>query len=469
MRDFFTIRRRPWCRQAVTVLALFVAPLIVAAKPGELVEAGDIRSKAAFYSVVFYYTPKPTAAPRETAKELLKEMLPGIPLVETGDSEAKPPFVGYEEEKAPLENFPVPDADYFKHCGRGLTAEDIKAIQATTVATRLVFLNPKENVWKHSRPFTELVHRYAEQTGAFIWDSATRECFSRDAWKKKRLSEWTADTIPDISSQTTIHLYRADEESGYLRAITLGMEKFALPDMIVERLAASDNRPAGNLINLVCQLVAENPVIKDPAKQVFSIDSLRSASQRKEIKSDLLEGAKGTATLSLLTGKASEGDPDNSLIEISFANGAGKDEDERRQSILSALWGTKDSITGVKHSEEIEAASKKARIQLATLRPAFLKGLPPGERLMVKAPFPRDDEGNEWMWVEVLKWPGEKKLEGLLQNDPFYIKKLKAGARVTVNYDDLFDYIHYKADGSADGNETGPLIEKQQGPTTEKE
>jgi uncharacterized protein YegJ (DUF2314 family) len=439
------------------------------AKPGEPVKSGDLRSPAGFYSVVFYYTPKPAQDPLRTASDLMKELLPEVMFVETGDGTTNPPFVSYEQETAPLENYPVPDAGYFKYAGRGMSPGDIKAIQGTAVATQLVFIAKKDDIWKHSRPFTELVHSYAERTGAFIWDSATRECFSREVWKKKRLDDWKPEMLPDIASHTTIHLYRADEEGGYLRAITLGMEKFALPDVVIEKLGASDNRPAGNLINLVCQLMAENPEIKDASRHEFRIDSLKSASQREKTQSTLLDGARGAAVLALIDGIKAEGDPDNRLVEISFANGAGDNEDERRKSILSTLWGAKDSVTGAKHSDEVLAASEKARVRLAALRPAFIKGLPPGERLLVKAPFKRDDQGNEWMWVEVLRWPEEMNLEGLLQNDPFYIKKLKAGSRVILKFAELFDYIHYRADGTEEGNETGKLIEKQQGPKQDKE
>lgn len=424
-----------------------------------------MRDKAGYYSVVFYYKPDPAGDTRKTAESLAKKLLPGVP-IEAAPS--TPPCIVFEEEKAPLKNFPVPDASYFKHSGRGLTDKDIAAMQKTSRATCLILLAPKDDVWRMGRAFTELALQYAEKTDAYIWDSATRECFTRDAWKARRLAGWPENGAPEITRQTTIHLYQADDSERYLRAITLGMEKFALPDVVIERLIGSDNKPAGNLINLVCQTLAENPVIKDARKQTFKLSALKAGSFRKSQEDSLLDKATGEATLELLNGKRQNGDPENELVEISFANGEGKTDDERREQTLSALWGSKDSIVGVKHDEEILAASKRALVKLAKLRPAFLKGLKPGERLMVKAPFKRDDEGNEWMWLEVMKWPTPKKVEGILQNDPFYIKALKSGAKVEVNFDELFDYIFVHADGTNEGNETGKLMEKQAGPTKEK-
>jgi uncharacterized protein YegJ (DUF2314 family) len=122
----------------------------------------------------------------------------------------------------------------------------------------------------------------------------------------------------------------------------------------------------------------------------------------------------------------------------------------------------------VKHNEELLEASRRARIRLNQLHPSFDKGLPPGSRLLVKAPFARDDEGNEWMWVEVMKWPAVGKMEGILQNDPFYVRKLKAGSKVQISAAEVFDYELYREDGTTEGNETGKLMKKQAGPQKNK-
>lgn len=438
------------------------------AKSGDPIPAGDVRGKDIYYSVVFYYAPDPKTNTLEAAKAITQSFLPGVPLTADTTNELKPPFVGFEEEAAPLVQYPVPETSYFKYAGRGLTAGDIAAMQKTSRATRLVLVAPKEDAWTSGRKFTKLVWEYAQTTHAFIWDSATRECFSREAWQTERLASWAPGEIPDLRKQITIHLYRADDDKPYLRAITLGMEKFALPDVVVERLIGSDNRAGGNLINIVCQTLAEDPVVTNGANQVFSLGALRSEKLKAQYDDTTLEGAEKSAPLELLRGTAQEGDPDNALIEISFRLGVGKTEDERRESVLSKFWGSSDSIIGVKHTDEILEASSRAKKRLPTIRGLFDKGLAPGERLLVKGPFARDDGGDEWMWVEVTKWPSGKTLEGILQNDPFYIRKLKAGAKVEVRVQDIFDYIFYRADGTSEGNETGRLIEKQAGPKITK-
>ena len=81
---------------------------------------------------------------------------------------------------------------------------------------------------------------------------------------------------------------------------------------------------------------------------------------------------------------------------------------------------------------------------------------------MVKGPF-RENGQTEWMWVEVTKWEGDI-IEGILDNDPDFVKSVRAGSRVSVNVNEAFDYIFTHADGSQEGNETGKLLEQRAQP-----
>lgn len=428
-------------------------------EPGTVVPAGDIRGKNGFYSLIFYFTPQPAAPAEATARALLGEYFPGLPIVTNPEDSPKPPFIAIEIEAAPLENYPVPEAGYFKYAGRGLSEADVAAIQQTNLAFRLILITPKEDLWAQARRFTELGLAFATKTGAFIWDSGTRECFSPAAWKERRLDSWT-DVIPHLPDQFTMHAYRV-EETNYVRIITLGLEKFALPDFVIQQTLASENRSAGNLINVAAQLLAENPVVENPDAFRFSLPGLKNEALRTAQRVNLLKGATEEARLALVVGRWEDGDPDNPIIELDFRHGDGRSTDERRQATLTQIWGSADTIIGVRHDEAILAASQQAKARLPALQRIFARGLAPGERIILKAPFARDDEGNEWMWVEVLKWPEQGKVTGILQNDPYYVKKLRAGSRVLIKPEEVFDYVYYKADGTEEGNETGRLMQQQ--------
>lgn len=102
------------------------------------------------------------------------------------------------------------------------------------------------------------------------------------------------------------------------------------------------------------------------------------------------------------------------------------------------------------------AASERARKAFFAQEERFRRGLAPGEHLLIKAGFKAADQ-TEFMWVEVTKWKKDA-IEGILSSDPYYVKKLRAGMRVTVALADVYDYILYKPDGSEEGNETGKVL-----------
>ena len=429
---------------------------------------GDLRAKGASMGVVFYYTPEPSVPPAQALKEAVSSRMKGVPVVTSFDDAPKPPFIVLLEEQAPLRDYPVPDDDYFKHSARGIETGDMKGVQATKLATIVVLVAPADGIFKWVRAFNEVALAYAERTKAFIWDSATRECFHRDAWRKKRIEQWGNGELPDLRSQITIHAYKRGDDSGQLRAITLGMEKFALPDVAIEHLVSSDNNSAASLINVFCQTIAISPLVEDPANFPLSLDALEPASARDAYRGDVFENGSGKAVLAIMSGTPDDGDPENPQVTLDFRHGDGSSDDERRASLLGRFWGFKESVVGVRHDAEIAAASKEAKQKLSGLKEIFKAGLPPGSRLMVKAPFPRDDEGNEWMWIEVLRWEDGDVLSGVLQNEPFYIKALKQGTKTSVKAGEIFDYILYHSDGTMEGNKTGVLMEKQESRAIEK-
>ena len=429
------------------------------AKANNFQPKGDLRNKAAAIGMVFYYTPDPTVPPLEALRKSVEKEMKGTPVVESFDDAADPPFIVLMEEKAPLKDYPVPEADYFKHSGQGLKDEDIKAIQKTSRASIAVLVTPTDGLWKRAKSFNKVAHEFATATGAHIWDSATRECFHRDAWKKLRIDSWGAGEIPDLRSQITIHNYQSGD-SGHIRSVTLGMEKFALPDVAVERSVKSDGRAVGNLINVFCQTIATNSVLKDPSRFPLTLDSL-PAPLAKDYRDDVFENGTGKAELAIMRGTPDDGDPDNAQVALDFRHGKGADEDERRSELLARFWGAKDELVNVEHDAAIKKASEEARRKLTAMKEKFRKGLPAGSTLMVKGPFARDDKGSEWMWVEVLKWSGDDVLSGSLQNTPFHIKALKAGSNVSVKLAESFDYILRHPDGTMEGNETGDLMQKQ--------
>jgi uncharacterized protein YegJ (DUF2314 family) len=127
------------------------------------------------------------------------------------------------------------------------------------------------------------------------------------------------------------------------------------------------------------------------------------------------------------------------------------------------LFGARDEMVHTQHDEELLATSRRAVEKLLSeVKPRFVRGLEPGERLFVKAPFKTRSGDDEWMWVRVQRWDGPK-LHGVLDSDPRDVPDIGAGSPVVVEESSLFDYLLVHPDGSSEGNETQEIILRGRG------
>ncbi len=429
-----------------------------AASAAEAFPAGSPRADTVVFQYAVYFLPKPSKDPKAVLRASLRKN-PGYPvLVEKPPrSLARPVMTAYLEKDA-AQNYAPPDLKSLQYFGRGLSREQAQALQKPGQALIMTFGHTGGHVWGALRAATEIAEAIARETGGLIWDEETREMFTPDAWRERRIATW-AGTIPDVTRHTTIHAYNNGE---YVRAITLGMAKFGLPDVVVKEFAWSVNRDMGHLVNALCQSLAEGGQVAQAGGYPLDFRAIRNRTMRETYLGSLKPNTKAVARLTLMQGTAEQGDPRNRLIEIGFDRYPGADVHARQDAMLSALFGREDAIKRIRHDGALEAASKRARARLPALRKAFARGLPPGEYLQVKAPFPTPKKSSEWMWVEVIAWKGDE-IRGLLRNEPFDIPDLHAGQVVAVREQDVFDYIRHYADGREEGNETGRIIEKMQG------
>lgn len=424
----------------------------------EPILADELMEDHISFQFAIYYLPQPKADPLAELDRLLDEKSAPFERAERIEGHETKPTLAAQIESDPQTNYAPPDLESLHYFGRGLSREEAEALQKTEKVLVLDWAYSKQHVWTGLRSALELTHSLARRTGGLIWDEMTREVFSPNQWKEQRISDWTED-IPDLTKHTTIHAYNTD---GSVRAISLGMEKFGLPDVVVEDFSWSLSRPVGHLITLVCQAMAEGAKFDIPGEFDLDIRGIENPKVREPQVTNLKPSATGVALLSLQEGTWEEGDPLNRLIEITFDRATGPDLHAKQSQILAQGFGWEDTATPIQHDEALQAASRRAREKLPTLRQAFRKGLVPGEYILVKAPFATSSGEREWMWVEVTSWEKDT-ITGLLRNEPVNIPNLHAGQIVQVSQEEVFDFIWKHADGTVDGNETGKLIQ-QRGP-----
>jgi uncharacterized protein YegJ (DUF2314 family) len=409
------------------------------------------------FQYAVYFLPRHVNDPSAVLRQLLAKKYSQLKLIAELPTKPREMLVQAFLEKDVPHQYAPPDLKALEYFGHGLTPKQGQALQKSGEAFILDFGHPKENAWSALRNADELIEEIARKTGGLVWDDETREVFSPDAWHKKRLASWT-DPIPDISSQMVIHSYQSDE---YVREITLGMSKAGLPDVVVDNSRWSSSDQIGNLINLFSQAMAEGATFHQSGKFKLDMRAIKNAKVRETQLKSVKPNSLGMACLSLKPGVWEEGDPKNRLLRLDFDSYAGADDHAQQNSMINTLFGSEDAVQTIRHSEELLAASRKARARLPDLQKAFLAGLQPAEYIQVKAPFPTAEGNREWMWVEVTSWKGDK-IKGPLANDPFEIPSMHAGQIVEVREEDVFDYLRRYPDGHEEGNTTGEIIKKME-------
>lgn len=352
---------------------------------------------------------------------------------------------------------PPPPKDYLRMLSRGLDDAEIERVAKAGDSIGFAFVHGGDEPVARLRRADAAVLAVADALDAWIFDPEARLIYSRAAFRKQRL-----DVPTSVAGQVAVHQYETDD--GRVRVVTLGMSKFGQPDLVVERTTWF---AAGwmELVELAtAQLMIEGRRPDASGAFRLSLDEVRAKEVRDRVTSDLREGARREGTLSLRTASLQEGDADNALLEISFDRFAGVDKLAQQSDGLKVVFGWNEAMVELEPDAELEAASATARKGLPALRDAFNAGLEPGEFVMVKSPFAKDEgtDGKEWMWVEVTSWKGDA-IYGVLRNEPFYIAKLHVGQRVQVSMAEVFDWMRIQPDGTQTGGTTNAVIERMEG------
>jgi uncharacterized protein YegJ (DUF2314 family) len=417
--------------------------------------AGSAMTPYIHFEYAVYMLPAHTKDPRFVLQHALAKDFTKLKLVDELLKQPQEMLVKVRTEENVQGKYSPPDAAALEYSGYGLTKEQGLQLQQTREAFILDFAHPKENIWTALRNADELMEKIARETGGLVWDEETREVFTPDAWHKRRIADWR-DTVPSISTHTVVHVYNNGE---FVRAISLGMVKAGLPDLVVEELPQSDARQVVHIINCFSQCMVEGNSPKKMGQFRLDLRAIQNAAVRDSQVNSLKPNGTGVACLSLREAVPEEGDPKNRIIEITFDRYAGNDVHARQDAALSLMFGWEDSTRAIEHTDELLEESRREKSKLPQLHKDFDAGLPPGDYILVKAPFKTVDGGNEWMWVEIRSW-NHHTIRGLLQNQPEKIPGLNAGQSVEVQEADLFDYIRHYADGRDEGNTTRALVQK---------
>ena len=270
-------------------------PAEASAPPAKPAPPGSPRQPLRLVEHAVYMAAPVPAAQLDRAKREARARFPDVPIV----SEPKEPpgvMIGAPD----IATYAPPGEDSLVFSGRGLSPEAAKAAAASMGALRLSFAFDDDPKLARLRATQALVADLAEKAGGFVWDQATREVYSVAAFRAARIETWQGD-VPDVQRHFTIHYYATGD--GRHRAITLGLEKLGLPDLVIQDVPQRSSTPASSLMNVLAQLLVEGAAIGPGGRIVVDSTSIAHAGARERASSNLLGKPARRATVEI--GRAS--------------------------------------------------------------------------------------------------------------------------------------------------------------------
>jgi uncharacterized protein YegJ (DUF2314 family) len=374
---------------------------------------------------VLYFAPAPLV-PLEQALPFCTASAGGTPVVSprTQDDRAN---ASIAVARYPGDRAPHLDDAIIERSGVQVSAADRAAVARSVDPIIVRSSAPLADATRSLHDTDRFLTCLAESMQALIWDDGAKILYGRTGFRQLRLAAWTDDRLP-LAAEVSI---RQVPHGDSLRTVTLGLGKLGLPDVVAE------NHPqflAQDMLALVNQVAAA--IVDDPR-------ALRAGKVT-------LNGV----AVPLAAAKREAGDPENRLVALALGDAT------HQAAALARISGAKPEkeVTADNDDPELVAIQKKAQARLAALSYELRPEPPAGTLLAVKAQFTAEDGRVEWMWVEVKRWDKDK-MTGVLTNEPFYVKTLHEGDKVSVDQGQTADYIFKRRGAKPEGGDSDRVIE----------
>ncbi|MGE5181591.1 MAG: DUF2314 domain-containing protein [Acidobacteriota bacterium] len=258
----------------------------------------------------------------------------------------------------------------------------------------------------------------------------------------------------DLRELITVHGVTGDNTTPYLD--TLGMRRLGFPELYIPAAAPALLDQLTLVMDATAQTLVGKGDITAPGELAIDLAAFDASWGQGDIRAH-----GGKAKLAWRVRWAAEPDLPGAPLAMQLESPDGTGVEQLVQQLDRFYGPIADHVVQVRADDpEILAARARARQELAALRPHFAKGIPPKERLEVKAPFTTVDGGIEWMWIDVIAFHGDT-LDGTLDSDPESVPSLRAGAKVHAKLAELSDYWHVRADGTSAGHYTLEIMTRR--------
>lgn len=394
--------------------------------------------------------PAPVPKPAKTLRQVTVEEDLVVVLPATADAASVAKAVapqlalfGGKVEVMPAQEPTQQTLDEMARDDKDLSAADIRAIASNAGISMKATGEPVATL----RALAAAALAVARERHGWVYDPVVNHGYTAAQFEK----HVPRDPV-DVEKQIDIHGVMGDNEQPFLD--TLGMVKLGLPELRVSAVASGQLSSMATLINATAQAMLARDI------DVPSTVDIDMATLPGEWHLDRIRARGGSGHVRWKVRWTTDPDSGDDEIELVPAAGSGA---EGAYALLDDCLGKQPDHTTEhdKDDPELIAAAVKARAELQRRRPHYARGVPPGERLSVKAPF-REAGTTEWMWVDVVSWKGDL-FEGSLDNEPERVKNVKLGQTVRVKLADVADFIAHAADGSTSGGYSVEVLNRREG------
>ena len=344
--------------------------------------------------------------------------------------------------------FSIPEVQYLTGFGYGMTEDDMVRCAASTRAYQIILTVPAGDGANAYPAFQALTLAAAQAMKSYIFDVTAKMAFTPAEYSRTLFnpSDW------DLSRHVLVQRY--PYQPGCFRVVTLGMAKFACPEVEVRDFPAKDSLLFQHLATaaatrLVALRLQGGGTGDFPAALALDPVLIKNSPSRpgKETTAD------AAIRIRLEAGETAEGDTQDNIVRIVPPEDSSDDLVKWSMELSEKVLGFGLKVNYMAGGEIPAAKIQAARASLPDVRKRFLAPHSAGEEYYVKFACTVEGAGVEYNWMKVTGWDGQG-VVGTLLTEPVLAKQFTAGQPLRVAEPEIVDWMIRGASGKIEGRLT---------------
>ncbi len=276
----------------------------------------EIENSVISYQLAIYIHKFDLESIEEVAISLFKKQNSEFELVKEINLNLTTPQMRFQVLNDAQFDYAPPSVKMIDYFGRGITDEQAEEIQTIQKVLIINVAYNNENSWDRLQSVQFYTASIAKVLRGYVWDEETKEIFSIEEYINRRFFNPKLGA-PSMQLHTVIHSY---PEGNYVRAITLGMAKIGLPDIVINEFSWSRSSGVANAIVAITQLLAEGNRLNENNEFNLDLSKIKNEQYKSKLDDLLFENAKLKGIHQFNIAKVEEGDPNNLILEPIFKN-----------------------------------------------------------------------------------------------------------------------------------------------------